>query len=241
MLSLFKLKFYYCKSAHSSSFRRALSTSRLKDYYALLNVDKTSSPKQIKDSFLKLSKVYHPDNKLTGSHLRFVKLKEAYDAIKDGPPTTSQSYSTSSSSAGFSDPYADLSHRAHAYYRERQKNYTRYDFDERSAKPGFGGPYAGSKTPWEDLIRDREYKRRKHYGPYQSPRARPLVSITLIISGIAWFVIWISISEIWSLNSEARNHVYSNNINEYKEYKDYLQRKKAERAKKKPNKPPEEA
>lgn len=58
-----------------------------KDYYSILGVNYNSSPKDIKESFLKLSKIYHPDNNATGNHVKFVQIKEAYDAIKDIPPS----------------------------------------------------------------------------------------------------------------------------------------------------------
>lgn len=222
MISLFKLRLYCCNYVQ---FKRALSTSQLKEYYALLNVDKTSTKQQIKDSFLKLSKVYHPDNKITGSHNKFVKLKEAYDAIKDGPPATSPNPYSSH------DPYADLRHKTHIYQREQSKayrnTYDRYN-GRTSAGSGFGGPYANSSTPWEDLLKEKEYKRRKYYQNYGGS-TRPVVSITLILSGLAWIVIGTCVNEFWKLNNEARGKFYSNNIQEYKEYQDYMRRKEAAR------------
>lgn len=231
MISLFKLRIY---CSHHVQFKRALSTSQLKEYYALLDVDKTSTKQQIKNSFLKLSKVYHPDNKITGSHNKFVKLKEAYDAIKDGPPAISQSYSASTSNPYSNyDPYADLSHKGHAYYRERSKTYERSygQSDGRtSAGAGFGGPYSRSSTPWEDLMKEKEYKRRKYYESYKGSTG-PMVSITLILSGLAWIVIGSCIIEAWKLNTEARGKYYSDNIQEYREYQDYLSRREAARDK----------
>lgn len=232
MYSLFNLRICRCNFAYS---KRALSTSKLKEYYALLKVDRGSTKQQIKDSFLKLSKIYHPDNKITGSHNEFVKLKEAYDAIKDGPPATSQSYSTSASNTYSNyDPYADLSHKAHTYHREQTKSYQRY-YDPYSGRTsggaGFGGPFANSSTPWEDLVRDKQYKRRKYDDPYRGKSGRPLISITLLLSGLAWLTIGWSINEVWKFNSRARSETYNSGIKEYKEYQQYLKRREAAREK----------
>lgn len=230
MIALFSLRICRCNFANS---KRTLSTSKLKGYYALLKVDRSSTKQQIKDSFLRLSKIYHPDNKITGSHNEFVKLKEAYDAVKDGPPATSQSYSTTASNTYSNyDPYADLSHKAHAYQREQTKSYQRY-YDPYSGRTsggaGFGGPYGNSSSPWEDLVRDKEYKRRKYNDPYRGKSGRPLVSITLILSGVAWLTIWWSVNEMWKLNSQARSETYSSGVKEYKEYQEYLRRREAAR------------
>jgi curved DNA-binding protein CbpA len=203
---------------------RHISTSQWQKYLTILNVDKHSTPKDIKNSFLKLSKIYHPDNKLTGSHGKFVELKAAYDALKDGHPK-----STTSSSNQYNNNYydSDLSHEAHRKYREQYKDFTdTYSY-------GFGGPYRSSRNPWEDLKRDREYQRRKQYNESFGQRAnRPIVSITLILSAVAWIVIYSSALLIWDYNDKAKHGMArykARSHDDYVAYQEYLKRKEAER------------
>jgi hypothetical protein len=65
--------------------KRHNSYWKLAHFYSILRTRPSSSPDQIKDSFLKLSKIYHPDNAETGDQAKFVRIKDAYDKIKDAP------------------------------------------------------------------------------------------------------------------------------------------------------------
>jgi curved DNA-binding protein CbpA len=198
---------------------RHINTSQWQKYLTILNVDRHSTPKDIKTSFLKLSKIYHPDNKLTGSHAKFVELKAAYDALKDGHPKF-----TTPPSSNFYD--ADISHEAHKRYREQYRDFTAtYDY-------GFGGPYKSSKNPWEDLKRDREYRRKKHYTETFGQRGRPFVSLTLILSAVAWIVIYSSALLIWDYNDRVKHGLSkykARSHDDYLAYQEYLKRKEAER------------
>lgn len=212
MLTLLNLKICYSSHITQAIFVRSLSTSQLKEYYAILNVQKSSTPKEIKESFLRLSKIYHPDNRTTGSHLKFVQLKEAYDAIKDGQPAVSDTYrAAKTNSYSNYDEHVDLSHKAHAYYRERHRDYP---------ESPFGGPYSGSSTPWEDLKRDRNYyRRRQEYERFAMGRAgKPIISLTLLFGAIAWIVIYSSVLLIWDTNDPATKR----DIHRNRGYRDYL-------------------
>lgn len=189
----------------------------------ILNVDKHSTTKEIKTSFLKLSKIYHPDNKATGSHSKFVELKTAYDALKDGHPKVT----TPSPDNNYNNFYdSDLSHEAHKRYRERYKDFTAtYQY-------GFGGPYRASDRPWEDLKRDREYRRQKHYTETFGQRGRPFISLTIILSAVAWIVIYSSALLIWDYNDKIKSGVSrfkAKSHDDYLAYQEYLKRKEAER------------
>uniref|UniRef100_A0A6G1SII3 DnaJ dnj-10 n=1 Tax=Aceria tosichella TaxID=561515 RepID=A0A6G1SII3_9ACAR len=206
----------------SSLSSRHISTSQWKKYLTILNVDKHSTTKDIKQSFLKLSKIYHPDNKTTGSHAKFVELKAAYDALKDGHPKV-----TTPSTNGTNNFYdADLSHEAHKRYREQYKDFTStYSY-------GFGGPYRGSKRPWEDLKRDREYRKNRHYTETFGERGRPVVSLTIILSAVAWIVIYSSALLIWDYNDKLKQGISrykARSHDDYVAYQEYLKRKEAER------------
>ena len=54
-----------------------------RDYYEILGVSKTASKDEIKSSYRKLAKKYHPDNKETGDETKFKEVQEAYDILYD--------------------------------------------------------------------------------------------------------------------------------------------------------------
>ena len=54
-----------------------------RDYYEILGVSKTASKDDIKSSYRKLAKKYHPDNKETGDEAKFKEVQEAYDILYD--------------------------------------------------------------------------------------------------------------------------------------------------------------
>ncbi len=53
-----------------------------KDYYKILNVDKSASKDDIKKAFRKLAHEYHPDKK-TGNEAKFKEVNEAYQVLSD--------------------------------------------------------------------------------------------------------------------------------------------------------------
>lgn len=85
--------------------RRYFGTKRYQYSYNVLQAKRDSSPREIKESFLKLSKLYHPDNPQTGSHNKFLKVKQAFDQIKEAP-LAQNSHRLSD------DDDVDLSHKA---------------------------------------------------------------------------------------------------------------------------------
>lgn len=207
---------------------RSLTTNQWKKYTNILDITKDASSKEIKDSFLKLSKVYHPDNKVTGSHAKFVELKEAYDALKDGKPKIT---SDTSSYTGARNYYydTDTSYQAHKAYRDRWRDYP----NGQHRYGGFGGPYQHSKNPWDDLMKDREYRRQKQsYESFANRGGRNLVSVTMVLSALAWIVIYSSVLLIWDYNdSQKKNvHLFTSRDNpNYIQYQQFLKKKEAER------------
>jgi molecular chaperone DnaJ len=55
-----------------------------RDYYDVLGVSRTASDDEIKKSFRRLAKQYHPDaNKEQGAEARFIEINEAYEVLSD--------------------------------------------------------------------------------------------------------------------------------------------------------------
>ena len=204
----------------SSPSHRRISTSQWQKYLTILNVDRNSTTKEIKQSFIKLSKIYHPDNKETGSHAKFVELKAAYDALKDGHPTI-----TSTTNSNFYD--SDLSHEAHKRYREQYRDFTS------SHAYGFGGPYRRSSRPWEDLKKDREYRKYKEDTEnFGRGLQKPIVSLTLILSAVAWIVIYSGALLIFDYNDKIKQgyaRYRSRSHEDYLAYQEYLKSKEIQR------------
>jgi curved DNA-binding protein CbpA len=62
-----------------------------KDVYKILECTPSSSPKEIKSNFYRLSKLYHPDtSKETNAHEKFIELGEAYRIVSN--PTLRSNY-----------------------------------------------------------------------------------------------------------------------------------------------------
>ena len=81
----------------------------MKNYYEILEVDKSASADEIKKAYRKLAVKYHPD-KQTGNEEKFKEISEAYETLSD--PQKRRSYDTTGSQGGFNpfggDPFSDF-------------------------------------------------------------------------------------------------------------------------------------
>lgn len=210
---------------------RTLSTSQLKEYYNLLNVNKNSSAKEIKESFLRLSKVYHPDNKSTGSHAKFVALKQAYDAIKDGPPVTDgeRPMQYGAQSRPSSRAYSDFDFDSD--FRRRMNSYSKDEYRyhyKRSYR--FGGPFRDSSSPWEDFVREKNWQ--KSRGSFTDNRVRMgrgSLSTAVIYGLIAWVILYSF--GLYLINFEDYTHRRANRFGtdarrDYEAYQELVRQRK---------------
>lgn len=212
---LLNLRLHQCHLSPAKSVRY-LTASKLREYYDLLKVDKNSSTKEIKESFLRLSKLYHPDNKTTGSHAKFVNLKQAYDAIKDGPPATTP---TSNTYSRYSNTYGSMNQKTHDEYQRQRYEY--HKAQESRRRGTFGGMYSGSETPWEDMMKERERRRASYGGRVSSNYFRSVVILSLffymfVISGVRL---------LFDRNENVKRRLHLVNVRrreEYEEYEKYL-------------------
>ena len=63
----------------------------MKDYYKILEIEKTATDVEIKKSFRRLSKLHHPDRE-GGNHETFTDINEAYQVLSD--PEKRKAYDT---------------------------------------------------------------------------------------------------------------------------------------------------
>src|SRR5579885_3606409 len=55
-----------------------------RDYYEVLGIARTATDDEVKKSFRRLAKQYHPDtNKEQGAEARFIEINEAYEVLSD--------------------------------------------------------------------------------------------------------------------------------------------------------------
>lgn len=158
---------------------RFMSRTKQHKYYNTLEVDQNSTAKEIKESFLRLSKVYHPDNKVTGSHNKFVELKEAYDAIKSGKPLSSPSASSNYSS--YSTTYRPPTNHKNTTNSAYSQQYSSFDSESRRRA------YEYARNPWGD----GQHSRRSSF-------RSPLAQLTIVGSVFAWFIIFSSLTALFT-------------------------------------------
>jgi curved DNA-binding protein len=117
-----------------------------KDYYELMGIKSDASSEDIKKSYRRLARKYHPDlNKEPDAENNFKALGEAYEVLKD--PIKRQQYDQMRASAHYQDPIQDnQAGRAHTWSEWRGESPTAGEFNAdlfeslfRGARPNHGG------------------------------------------------------------------------------------------------------
>lgn len=197
---------------------RCISSSQLRGYLSILNLNEAATPKEVKESFLKLSKVYHPDNRLTGSHEKFVQLREAYDALKDGGPIAGRGYTSNRQPEYSYDQTYRAYREAHDRFYQDRRAY--YDSDPFKRYPN--NNYAYERTPWAERNQKAD-----HFAKSGGPFGQTLTSFTLFSGAFAWVVIFACF--ITALDYRSKVNTTMRDLEEYdftnvKDHQDYIRR-----------------
>ena len=121
-----------------------------KDYYKILGVEKNATQDEIKRSYKKLARKYHPDvSKETDAEERFKELGEAYEALKDPEKRAAYDQLGSNWKAGqdFNPPPdwdAGFEFNGGGFTGGNDADYS--DFFESLFGRGFGSAHAGGHT-----------------------------------------------------------------------------------------------
>ena len=137
-----------------------------KDYYAILGVSSDASTDDIRKSFQKLARQYHPDvNKEDGAEEKFKEISEAYAVLSD--PDKRKRYDAMRSGMPFG---GGTTYRTGGYSSGRGDPFTDMDFDM------WGFPFSGTGTSTGS--RKTAYRSRSYY-----PRPGGDVSFNLDLEG----------------------------------------------------------
>lgn len=204
-------KLSYCHRCINYHSFRYLTSRQVKDYQDTLHIGSNASAKEVKESFLRLSKIYHPDNNISGSHDKFLKIKEAYDALKEGsPPISDQSgaryseyrHKTTNDSRNFGERYGFNPHERRKYTENR------YDYD-----------------PFADINMSRAN---------DFTMARNFINTTLSFGAMTWIVIFLCFAMAMDSRSRYKDKLADmrnpKNLEEYLSLLEILEEKEKARA-----------
>lgn len=119
-----------CFILNKQGCRRGISTSFVcyKDYYSVLGVDRNATQKEIRNKFLELCKLYHPDKVLSGNEkekesqkVKFQEVSEAYENLSKmdtrSAHDTDLKYGYTTSTKG---PYRGGNYTGYTQYNRRR-------------------------------------------------------------------------------------------------------------------------
>ncbi len=129
-----------------------MAATDFKDYYSILGVSKTADAAEIKRSFRKLARKYHPDvnpdNK--AAEAKFKEVSEAYEVLSDSDKRKKYDqfgqYWQQASRAGGGVPGGGVPGGAGGFDFGSYGSFEEFIFELLGKKGGFGGPGGGART-----------------------------------------------------------------------------------------------
>lgn len=103
--------------------KRYINTNKYMYFYTILKVKPEATAREIKDSYFKLSKIYHPDNMNSGNESKFMSLKNAYEMIKEAPLITNKIETQFEEEFTFQDYHESHNYVHNPRYRADLKSY----------------------------------------------------------------------------------------------------------------------
>uniref|UniRef100_A0A914WIL1 J domain-containing protein n=1 Tax=Plectus sambesii TaxID=2011161 RepID=A0A914WIL1_9BILA len=140
---------------------------RKRNYYEVLGVKRSATPKEIRDAYISQSKKLHPDrvassqsssDKGSSGREKFQELQEAYDVLRKPSTRTEYDQKLSEGSSGPRPPNPSNPNQAWNDYQrwmQQQQQYAQYQQQKQS--------WRMSDDPWENFRRAREQR----YAEYQ--------------------------------------------------------------------------
>ncbi len=101
----------------------------MKDYYAILKLEKHAGEAEIRQAYRELAKKYHPDiNKMPDAHEKFIEISEAYEFLIKHHKQYNKAYKKSSTHA--ETPSEDTFRRYSSEAREKAQRQARMRYEE---------------------------------------------------------------------------------------------------------------
>jgi DnaJ-class molecular chaperone len=120
----------------------------MKDYYKILEINQSSSDKDIKNSYRRLVKLYHPDtNKTDGADEKIKEINEAYSILSDKEKKSEYDHLINPNNR-----------RGNSWKTWESRTDSFEEFVKRNSKAssywGFNNEQRKSKDIWEDIVED---------------------------------------------------------------------------------------
>ena len=154
-MSLFS---YLCLNSKRRGFQ--LLCCRFKTYYEVLSVPKDASREEIRDSFLALSKKYHPDTNHSHPPAKelFIEINEAYSTLIN--PSLRRLYDEKLAFPAKYPPRYPHSHGMNKHYGSDWRTYGFSSSAKKYSDYDYGFAKRGNEAAWSDYYQE---KRQKHW------------------------------------------------------------------------------
>jgi len=126
----------------------------MKDYYKILEVDQSSTEKEIKNSYRRLVKLYHPDtNKNSGADEKIKEINEAYSILSDKGKKSEYDFKFN---PVWRDPWTTWENKTDSFE----------EFIKKNSKAGSYWTSQRKQSYWDDIVED-------HYNYNQKYETQP--------------------------------------------------------------------